>query len=380
MFQNRLSQTILTLFFLCGTSLTQAQTVGTTYSSSSVEFEAITWMADGTIYSIDYNSGSIHKLTRDGSFSTITTPFTNLAGGGAGPDGNFYFSDINGGRVYRLNAGGTYTFFASGLNQPVGLQLSPDSTFFYVVNYGGSSVSKISYPEGVVSGFVSGQGINGPDGVALMDNGDLLVANYNDNKVHRVTPEGVVSLFGRHPDLGNMGYIVKAKGYYYVPSIQRHKIARFDEEGNVEIFAGSAGQGYIDGPVETARFTSPNGITANAAGDTLLIAENSRIRFIAGLPEPTSIRPALDPAEALAIFPQPFSTKITLEYTSPRNAVTSVKIVDVSGKLCYTTKLPAMGHMLQRHVLALPDLPSGTYVLQLWEAGQLRQAQEVIRQ
>ncbi|MEM9260099.1 MAG: T9SS type A sorting domain-containing protein, partial [Bacteroidota bacterium] len=220
----------------------------------------------------------------------------------------------------------------------------------------------------------------GPDGVVLMDNEDILVANYNDNKVHRVTPAGTVSLFGRHPHLGNMGYIAKAKGYYYVPSIQRHTIARFDNEGNVEIFAGSTSQGYSDGPVAGARFTSPNGITANAAGDTLLVAEGSRIRFITGLEELTSTRLVLDPVQALTVFPQPFSTDLTLEYTSPRNAEVTVKIIDIAGKLCYTTTLPAMRNKLQRHVLTLPELPSGAYVLQLWEAGQLRQVREIIRQ
>lgn len=358
----------------------QAQTVGTYYSNTNKRFESITWMTDGTIYSIDYFGGNIHKLKPDGSFSTISTNFTNLAGGGEGPDGNFYFSDINGGRVYRMTPDDSYTLFASGLNQPVGLVLSQDSTFFYVINYGDSSVKKIGLPGGSVSSFAIGGGINGPDGAALMDNGDLVVANYNDNKLHRISPTGNVSLFGQHPHFGNMGYIVKAGDYYYVPSIERHTIARFDAEGNGEIITGSTFQGYVDGTLDAARFTEPNGITVNATEDTLLVTEDNRIRFITGLSGTTSLPLALDDVDALRVYPQPFQEAVTLAYTSPRNAVTEVKIIDFSGKVCHQAILSESSQLGVNVTLQLPSLPPGAYLLQLWEEGKLRQVREIVRQ
>lgn len=377
----RLLQLTSLFLFLLPVQGVFGQSTGTLVSQPDKRFEAITWMADGTIYIIDFDNGNIHKRRKNGQLSTISLPFINLAGGGAGPDGRFYFSDFNGGRIYRLNSDNSYTLFASGIPQPVGVQLNADSTAFYAVSYANHSVHKITYPDGVVSTIASGSGINGPDGIVQMDDGDLLVANYNDNKLHRVSLNGAVSFFGSHPDLGNMGYVTKAGDYFYVPSIQRNAIARFDEDGNATIFAGAATAGHVDGDVSDARFQMPNGITSNVAGDTLLIAEaNGRVRFITDLDNTTATSLTLDPEEALEVFPQPFQSSLSLRYTSPRSAETEIKVFDVSGRLWHTQQLRSIARTQTAHTLRLPELPRGIYLLQVWEEGLLRQARRITKQ
>jgi len=366
----------LLLFTVLTTSML-AQTVGTYFNDPAVGFESVTVGADGTIYSVDFSTGVVHRLRPNGSLLTIPTEFSNLAGGGLGPGGLFYFCAFNEGRIYRLNADNTYSLLATGLSQPVGLVLSADSTFFYVANNGNNTIQKVALNNGAVTDFASGGGIFGPDGVVLMPNGDLLVANFRNHRLHRVNAAGEVTLFGEHPWVGQMGYVARIGEEYYVPSFSGHTIARFDAEGNPTIIAGGA-SGYVDGAGEDARFSAPNGIYPNATGDTLFLSENGgRISYLTDLDEINGVRFVPEPTEWLQLFPIPTNDYLRLRYTGPQTGEIQILLLDTAGRTLVDTGLldspAAIGE------LRMDQFPPGVYVLQLWRDGQLRQLREVIR-
>lgn len=376
--------------FCLSASLTSAQSVGTYYTNAAIGFEAITWMPNGDIFTVDYYGGAVYRLKSNGVFETIGTGFSNVAGGGADADGNFYFSEFGTGKVYKVKPDGSYSEFASGFNGPVGLQLSADSSLFYVVNYNNNSVQQLLLADSSVSSFVSGMGLLGPDGVELAPNGDIIVANFNNNRLHRITPTGAVSRFSSHPDLGRMGYVVKAGDHYYVPSLDGHSVAEFDEDGTARIIAGSGIAGYLDGAADTARFTTPNGITANPAGDTLLVTEDGRIRYIALLDTAmtdstvqdtmtTSIKELVSPS-ATVIFPQPFTDHVKIEYRCQLDCDIRIEVLDLSGKRLLQQQLDPQVTASSVYDCDLSALPAGIYLLQLWEQDSIQGSQKIVKE
>ncbi|MEO1451164.1 MAG: SMP-30/gluconolactonase/LRE family protein [Bacteroidota bacterium] len=282
----------------------QGQMVSTLVEDANREFEAIHWHADGRIIAVDYNKGRIYRISTNGTIqNAVSSGFTNLAGGGFDQDGNFYFADIWNGKLMRLNSGAGYTEVASGLSDPVGVVQSPDSDILYVAQYSSTKIKSVSRSTGQSSDWSTGSGINGPDGIIYLDDDTLLIANYNNSKIHKVDPEGNVMPFATVGS-GNLGYITKAGSYVYAASISGKKIYRIDTAGNVTEFAGTGAEGYDDGPASEATFTSPNGICSSPTGDTILVADNNRIRMITGVTTGIS-RGQIELVHALTLSPNP---------------------------------------------------------------------------
>ena len=377
-----ISLTCLSILWLCLLGMGPAllgQTVGTFHTGAGIGFEGITWMPDGTVYTVDFFDGAVYRIRPNGNRQTMTSSFVNVAGGGHDGQGNYYFSDFTGNAIYRIApAGGPQLFASGGLNGPVGIQLSADSAFLYVANYNNNTISKVNLTTKAITPLASGGTINGPDGIVLADNGDLIVANYNNNRLTRVTPDGDQSLFATHNAGGNMGYIAKAGDYFYVPSITGNSLSRIDSLGNVVHIAGLGNSGYVDGDVSIAVLAGPNGITANAAGDSLLLTEAGRIRVVTNLDAafPVSIEVPDDKHE-LVVYPSPFSQDIRFRWPCQGNCSFTAELTDASGKSVFQTKLNASTDEYQ---LSVPELPSGMYILQIREDGILRASARVIRQ
>ena len=232
-------------FLMLISSSTLSQKVGTYLIDSKVNMEAITWSTTGKIYVLDFQAGSVFRVERD-SLKLIGSGFGTVSGGGLDIHGNFYFSAHLNGEIYKVNYDDSIELFASGLSGPVGILLSNDATFFYVVDFDNNSVKKVKLNDGTISEFVSGNGLRGPDGIVRMKNGDLLVSNFTNNQLFRLTPGGDINYFGSHSKVGNMGYIAKTKNYYYVASLSGNSIDRFSEIGERISFAGNGINGYED--------------------------------------------------------------------------------------------------------------------------------------
>ena len=102
--------------------------------------------------------------------------------------GNLYFTDQGqtglhdpSGRVYRLNATGTLDLLLSNVPSPNGIVLSPDEAILYVAATRGNCVWRAPLQrDGSVSKvgqFFTSAGPSGPDGLAMNQRGELLIAN-----------------------------------------------------------------------------------------------------------------------------------------------------------------------------------------------------------
>ncbi len=168
-------------------------------------------------------------------------------------------------------------------------------------------VRKIT-PDGIVSTIAGSPGITGstdaagadarfnePWGICVGTDGHIYVADTRNNKIRKVTPEGVVTTlagsgifggtdgFGTAASFGNpTGIEMDDQGNLYVADHLTHVIRKVDPLGFVSTIAGSPYQvGDRDGPGIAARFNRPYGLSLDRNGDILVADEwNHKIKKI----------------------------------------------------------------------------------------------------
>ncbi len=346
--------TLIALAIVFASLDTSAQKVETLVFKTSMNFEAINWLPDGRIFVADYGNGRLYKLSINGFVETLVTEFANIAGGGVDQNGNFYFSGISNGTVNRLNDGG-FTQVASGFNQPVGILPSETSAEIFLAVYGENAVYQVNVSDGSKTKIAQGQGINGPDGMVFDDEGNLIVANFNTQRIHKIDKDFNVSLFADLPVVGFAGYIAKNDEHYFIPSIAGHKIFQITKDGEVSELAGSGEEGNADGDFSTASFSNPNGIALNPAGDTMLVSDGSRIRMITGFKSTTS---SLERPEepSITLSPNPCGDLLTIDIEA-EGQVQKLEIFNASGLsvLSDTTSITTS------HQVDVKDLSAGIY-------------------
>lgn len=287
---------------------------------------------DGNVYVADMVNHSIRKITPQG---VVTT----LAGNINGPNG------------YVDGKGATARFSA-----PNGLAMGPDG-FLYVGDHYNYRIRKVSLagdvttfagilwntgPEGgQVDGAASVATFNAPYGVAADQQGNIYVADQYNNRVRKITANGMVSTlagggyyhsghkdgpastslfyntYAVATDLSQNVYVFEGEGYNYIrkitpngmvttlmgpnwpvgsPDLFRGKALATDKAGNLFFSVPEGiikytpdgkivryavgGIGEVDGPSQIATYRAINGIAADNLGN-LYITDNNRIRKIA---------------------------------------------------------------------------------------------------
>lgn len=181
----------------------------------------------------------------------------------------------------------------------------------YITDTGNHKIRKIS-PNGIVStiagsteGDADGTGtdaqFNSPDGIAVDSQGNLYVSDYENNKIRKITPIGAVTTLagntagyadGTGADarfLGPAGITIDSQDNLYVADNINNRIRKVTQNGVVTTFAGSI-EGDANGNGTNAQFYGPQGITTDRQGNLYVTdAGNYKIRKISSSGEVTTI-------------------------------------------------------------------------------------------
>jgi hypothetical protein len=148
---------------------------------------------------------------------------------------------------------------------------------------------------GSTDGTGSAALFNNPRGVACDSVGNVYVADNSNHTIRKVSPAGVVTTFAGSAGLSGSangttaarfawpsGVACDASDNVYVADTGNETIRKITPGGVVTTRAGSPGQvGSADGAGATARFSSPQGIACDAAGNLYVAdTENSTIRKV----------------------------------------------------------------------------------------------------
>ncbi|PKV50334.1 NHL repeat-containing protein [Aquimarina sp. MAR_2010_214] len=175
--------------------------------------------------------------------------------------GNLFITDATNNRIRKITPAGVVTTFAGG-------------------------------SQGYADGTGSNAKFNYPYGVAIDASDNLYVVDYNNNRIRKITPAGVVTTFaGDSPGSANgtgtsaqfylpRGIAIDTSGNLYVSDYGNNRIRKITPARVVTTLAGG-NQGYADGTGFGAKFHLPSGIVVANNGDIYVSdSGNNRIRKV----------------------------------------------------------------------------------------------------
>lgn len=255
------------------------------------------WMRMSSIMHVSTLAGSSEGAS-DGQGDTAQ--FNRPFGVAVDVGGTVYVADKNNHCIRKVTPEGVVSTLAGGsqgfaegkgsdaqFDNPMDVAVD-SSGIVYVADKGNDRIRKIT-PEGVVStlagsslGLADGDGVlaqfNEPEAIALDASGDIYVADRGNHRIRKITA-GNVSTLGsnfRHPS----GVAVDAAGNVYVAEYFKGLIRKLTPEGDVTILAGSV-EGYQDGSGGDAAFFRPRGVVVDTLSNVYVAdSANRRIRKI----------------------------------------------------------------------------------------------------
>ncbi|NDZ14032.1 hypothetical protein C7T35_34065 [Variovorax sp. WS11] len=218
--------------------------------------------------------------------------------------GNIYVMDSDNFVVRKVTPTGEVSTLAGSVvpGYSVGVVVDAGGNV-YVADYENNVIRKItptgdaSILAGSTEGWTDATGtdaqFNGPAGLAIDSSGNVYVADYDNNVIRKITPNGTVTTVAGSGSRGAAdgqgaaasfdrpnGLKVDASGHIYVADASNHLIRKITPDGVVTTLAGST-QGFADGTGIAAQFDYPWGIALDADGNVYVAdSSNNKIRKI----------------------------------------------------------------------------------------------------
>jgi streptogramin lyase len=251
----------------------------------------------------------IRKVTPNGEVSTVakidTTAYTI-----GGPEvwgltldllGTFYYTRTLGSVLYKVSPDGKPIVVAGSqlgdedgpggqakFSNLIGL-VSDIQGNIYGADYENYKIRKIT-PSGIVStvpgtGVYTAPGISSTNflslqSIALDKNGNFYVTDPNQSAVIKLSSSGEAKHLAsmRYP----AGIVVDAVGNVYVSDMSDHIINKISTDGTITLIAGTGKRGYKDGMGAEAAFNTPQALVLDPTGKILYVADaaNGAIRKI----------------------------------------------------------------------------------------------------
>lgn len=328
------------ILILYTTAFLSAQEVHTLVPAEpGIGYEAVNWNTDnGRIVAPDFTNNQVHEIFLDGSRQVLIDSIGDPLGGAWDQEGNFYVSEYRGvGKIWKVTPEGEVSIIATGMGGPAGLLVDSAQQILYVADYDNSLIRRVYLQDDSTDVFIAGQGLNGPDAIVYAPNGDLIVNNFNNNRIYRITTTGQISLFATLFGSPNSGYLVRKGNAYFVAGFFSNSIWRVDQEGVATVWTGTTAPGHIDGPIDEARFNRPNGMGISADGDSIIVSDGNttaRIRLISGINGglSSSRYPTTSHDFKLSISPNPAKNFINIAYELEQARRLKLSVYDMQGQ------------------------------------------------
>lgn len=291
-------------------------------SGATARFNAPQQLAlepSGPLVVADFGNHVIRRIATDGAVSTLAgTPGTPGTTDGAAASarfrsplgvavdaaGNAIVADWENHTIRKVTPGGAVTTIAGSpgvlgssdgtgaaarFNGPRAVATAADGTI-YVTDHQNHTIRRITQA-GVVTTLAGTPGQAGnadgvgaaarftfPHGLAIDNDGNLVVTDWGNHMIRKVTPGGVVTTLAGSPGVGGVadgvgsaarfngpqGVVVDASGDMWIADSWSHTIRRLSPDRSVTTAAGMpVGVGSRDGWGATSRFSNPIGVAVD---------------------------------------------------------------------------------------------------------------------
>lgn len=296
---------------------------------------------EGNLYIPDTDNNCIRKIDREGNVSTYagtgefgntdgdsrTATFSEPAGAWVDGKGNVFIADWGGNKIRKIDSEGNVSTVA-GLDSTGYVNGKADLAMFcaprsccvdqngniYVGDCWNHSIRKIT-PEGEVSNLAGGgqpyvyfnkgswkdgrgedARFDAPCGVTVDKQGIVYTADANNNRIRKISPDGMVTTIAGSADAdGNTGslkdgyidsamlwvpteLVVDDEGYIFIGDTYNNCIRMLTPDGFLYTIAGNGEKGYKDGKKSICN--SPRGITLVGEDVYFFDYYNNRVRYI----------------------------------------------------------------------------------------------------
>jgi NHL repeat len=294
--------------------------------------------ADGALLIADWGANRIRRVSTDGTITGATAPLAGPVDVSATTGGGFLVAEWSGHRILHVARDGTVTTAAgngiaafagdggpaaaASLSYPSGVAAQPDGGFL-IADWLNQRVRRVA-PDGTIS-TVAGTGVEGfsgdggpaaearlddPLAVAALPDGGFLITDHDNGRVRRVGPNGVITTVATgldHP----VGLDAAPDGSFLIADRYRHRILRVAADGTRTSAAGRGTMGFGgDGGEATAALLAyPSDVAVLPSGGFVIADEsNHRVRMVTAAEPP--LPPATDPAlVAELLWPAPVSAR-----------------------------------------------------------------------
>jgi len=290
----------------------------------------------GNIYAARYSFtglSDVFKVDRNGNVSVFIENQAGPAGMVFDESGSMYLARYNSGEIAKFDPNGAFqSVFANGIGGPIGLDFDSNGNLY--VNHNVELFFDRIDPGGNRSRYAT-HGVFNTSSLTIDDSNNVYISAYPNGRILKVrSSDRQVSTFTDLPASG-IGFIMYSNGYFYATAIQNHLILRITMDGIADTLAGTGVNGYLDGPGNTARFSTPNGITATPDGDTIFVAESNRIRMITGVRTNISPSSDLQPVQTFTLsqnYPNPFNPNTVIEYSLSKRTNVELVVYNANGQ------------------------------------------------
>lgn len=299
--------------------------------------------ARGAVYVADAGeTNRIRRIGRDGRTTTLPGEFETPSGVAVDARGNVYVAETGANRIRRIGRDGTVVTLAGDgtagyrdgpaiqaqFNGPIGVAVDRSGHVYVADTY--NDRIRLITPDGQVKtlaggepGFADDHGaaaaFNTPCGIAIADDGALLVADTGNDAIRRIDKDGVVTTLARWaPDgpaavlRGPIGLAAGADGRVFLSTFRGARLLDLSATGDLRVLTGPEAAVPENAALRLVR---PAGLAVDRKG-TLYVAESARyaIRKLAPHPRrrgpppaPTDLVPAAPTILQAASVPWPFA-------------------------------------------------------------------------